>query len=112
MRTVVIQPVFEDWRRRARELLALRIPPDQVLWSDDAQEPGLFAPPEDPTPVVINDNDHQIGTRLVIAYDQAIVVVKEREITDQGIGDPTGQRDDISLAGFIDVHRLTWGLMG
>jgi DNA polymerase len=52
MRTVVIQPVFEDWRRRARELLALRIPPDQVLWSDDAQEPGLFAPPEDPTPVV------------------------------------------------------------
>jgi probable DNA metabolism protein len=42
MRTVVIQPVFEEWRERARELLALRVPPDDVLWSDDAQEPGLF----------------------------------------------------------------------
>lgn len=42
MRTVVIQPVFEAWRERARELLALRVPPDEVLWSDDAQEPGLF----------------------------------------------------------------------
>jgi DNA polymerase len=43
MRTVVIQPVFESWREHARELLALRVPPDDVLWADDAQEPGLFA---------------------------------------------------------------------
>ena len=43
MHTVVIQPIFEEWRDRARELLALRVPPDEVLWSADAQEPGLFA---------------------------------------------------------------------
>lgn len=50
MRTVVIEPVFESWRGRARELLALRVPPDEVLWSDDAQEPGLFAPIDDAYP--------------------------------------------------------------
>ncbi len=50
MRTVVIQPVFENWRDRARELLALRVPPDEVLWSDDAEEPGLFATADDVAP--------------------------------------------------------------
>jgi probable DNA metabolism protein len=44
VRTVVIQPSFESWRERARELLAQSVPPDEVLWSDDAQEPGLFTP--------------------------------------------------------------------
>ncbi|MFN0129680.1 MAG: TIGR03915 family putative DNA repair protein [Verrucomicrobiales bacterium] len=47
MRTVVIQPVCESWRERARELLALRVPPGEVLWSDNAQEPGLFAEAQD-----------------------------------------------------------------
>ena len=42
MHTVVIQPHFEAWRERARELLALGVGADEVLWSDDAQEPGLF----------------------------------------------------------------------
>ena len=42
MHTVVIQPRFEAWRERARELLALGVGADDVLWSDDAQEPGLF----------------------------------------------------------------------
>ncbi len=50
MRTVVIQPTLESWRERARELLALRVPPDEVLWSDDAQEPGLFATTDDTSP--------------------------------------------------------------
>ena len=50
MRTVLIQPVFEKWRGRARELLALRVPPDEVLWSDDAHEPGLFATTDDASP--------------------------------------------------------------
>ena len=43
MREVVIQPSFEAWRERARELLALRVPPGEVLWSDDAREQALFA---------------------------------------------------------------------
>lgn len=43
MRTATIQPVFEDWRDRARELLALRVAPGDVLWSDVPGEPGLFA---------------------------------------------------------------------
>jgi uracil-DNA glycosylase len=43
MRTVIIQPFFEEWRERARELLALRVPPGEVLWSDEPGESGLFA---------------------------------------------------------------------
>ncbi len=43
MRTVIIQPVFEEWRERARELLALHVPPGEVLWSDEPGESGLFA---------------------------------------------------------------------
>ena len=42
MRTVIIQPFFEGWRERARELLALRVPPGEVLWSDEPGESGLF----------------------------------------------------------------------
>ena len=52
MRTVVIQPVFESWRESARDLLALRVPPDEVLWSDDAQEASLFEPPSEAVPRV------------------------------------------------------------
>jgi probable DNA metabolism protein len=57
MRTATIQPLFEDWRDRARELLALRVPPGEVLWSDVPGEPGLFAPavdgpPDAPVPTV------------------------------------------------------------
>ena len=50
MRTVTIQPVFEDWCDRARELLAWRVPPGEVLWSDAPLEPGLFAPVEGASP--------------------------------------------------------------
>jgi probable DNA metabolism protein len=42
MRTVIIEPTFQAWRERARELLALNVPPEEVLWSD-AREPALFA---------------------------------------------------------------------
>lgn len=42
MRTMVIQPDYEAWRTAARQLLAQRLPPDDVLWADDAQESPLF----------------------------------------------------------------------
>jgi uracil-DNA glycosylase len=42
MRTVFIQPLFEAWRDQARRLLAQRVPPPDVLWSDEAGESGLF----------------------------------------------------------------------
>lgn len=42
MRTVFIEPDFEAWRDRARALLIQRIPPDEVLWSDDPAEGSLF----------------------------------------------------------------------
>jgi uracil-DNA glycosylase len=50
MRTVVIEPVFEEWRDRARTLLAMRVSPEAVLWSDAGHEPGLFAPVDDAAP--------------------------------------------------------------
>ncbi len=50
MRNVVIQPCFESWRDHARGLLALGIRPDEVLWSDDALEPGLFTIAKETSP--------------------------------------------------------------
>jgi len=50
MRTVAIEPVFEAWRAQARKLLALRIGPGEVLWSDDPREPGLFAAEDEALP--------------------------------------------------------------
>lgn len=42
MRSAVIEPTFEAWRDAARGLLAAGVEPDAVLWSDDANEAGLF----------------------------------------------------------------------
>ena len=42
MRAIVIEATFEAWRDAARDLLAHGVPPDDVLWSDDAQEGALF----------------------------------------------------------------------
>jgi DNA polymerase len=42
MREVFIEPSFEAWRESARELLELRVPPGEVLWSDNVQERPLF----------------------------------------------------------------------
>ena len=47
MRTVFIQPLFEAWRDQARQLLAQRVPPPDVLWSDEAGESGLFNSADD-----------------------------------------------------------------
>lgn len=44
MRSVVIEPRFESWRDAARRLLAERVPPDEILWSDNAQDASLFTP--------------------------------------------------------------------
>lgn len=43
MRSTVIEPTFESWRDTARDLLAAGIEPEAVLWSDDANDAGLFA---------------------------------------------------------------------
>lgn len=37
MRTVRIEPTLEAWREQARRLILARIPPDQVLWSDQRE---------------------------------------------------------------------------
>ena len=53
MRAIVIEPTFEAWRGRARELLLEGVPPEQVLWSDEAEEPCLFGAepaPSSPSP--------------------------------------------------------------
>lgn len=50
MRTVLIQPVFEDWRTQARDLLARRVPPDALLWLDSPGEGALFSTPQETAP--------------------------------------------------------------
>jgi DNA polymerase len=50
MRTVLIQPQFESWRDAARDLLSRRVPPGEILWSDDTREAPLFAVDEAPSP--------------------------------------------------------------
>lgn len=42
MRTVVIQRDFNSWRDAARGLLRDGVMPEEVLWSDDDQQGGLF----------------------------------------------------------------------
>ncbi|MEY2599339.1 MAG: hypothetical protein RLZZ142_1598 [Verrucomicrobiota bacterium] len=45
MRTVVLEPRFEAWRTAARQLLSEGVPPDALLWSEDARETSLFDGP-------------------------------------------------------------------
>lgn len=55
MRTVVIEPEYEAWRSSARRLLAQGVAPDEVLWSEDAQEASLFTEENPPAaPAVEN----------------------------------------------------------
>ncbi len=42
MRSVLIEPTFEAWRQQARALLAAAVPPDEVLWSEQGEQAGLF----------------------------------------------------------------------
>jgi DNA polymerase len=42
MRDIRIEPTFESWRDAARGLLTAAIPPEEILWSDDAEEAALF----------------------------------------------------------------------
>jgi len=42
MRSVLIEPTFEAWREQARALLAAAVPPDEVLWSEQGEQAGLF----------------------------------------------------------------------
>jgi uracil-DNA glycosylase len=50
MRTVLIEPTFESWRDSARRLLAQRVEPAEVLWSDDPAECSLFGEEENAAP--------------------------------------------------------------
>lgn len=43
MRAILITPTFEAWREQARQLLTQRVPPDEVMWSDDPRDSALFA---------------------------------------------------------------------
>ena len=42
MRTVCIQPSFEAWRDAARLLLSEKVPPSEVLWTDNFTDNSLF----------------------------------------------------------------------
>lgn len=47
MRDVVIEPTFESWREAARGLLAQKVPPEEIVWTEAAvsgkdSAPGLF----------------------------------------------------------------------
>lgn len=53
MRAISIEPTFEAWRDAARGLVAAGVSPDEVLWSDDANEACLFAAEGD----VVKSND-------------------------------------------------------
>jgi DNA polymerase len=57
VKTTLIQPTFESWRDAARDFLARRVPPGEILWSDDVREASLFVTdeataPGGPTPKV------------------------------------------------------------
>lgn len=35
---------FDDWRKTARQLLSLQVPPDEVIWTSCSKEKALFKP--------------------------------------------------------------------
>ncbi|MFN7343743.1 MAG: TIGR03915 family putative DNA repair protein [bacterium] len=41
--TALIQPTFEAWRSKARELLRHGVKPEEVQWADESQTPSLLA---------------------------------------------------------------------
>jgi DNA polymerase len=43
MISALIQPTFEAWRSKARELLRHGVRPEEVLWADESQTPSLLA---------------------------------------------------------------------
>ena len=55
MRCVAIEPSFEAWRQRARELLSEGVAPESIDWTDATQTPSLFeeaAPADAAAPTV------------------------------------------------------------
>lgn len=46
MRAIIIEPNFESWRDTARGLLARRVAPEEILWTDGNGTPELFAADE------------------------------------------------------------------
>lgn len=85
MRTEKIEPCFEDWRNRARELLAKRVSPESILWEDgSAGVQSLFASD------IIDDRGHPtLSTTLRIP------------------------REFLELAELVACHRSTerWSLL-
>lgn len=43
MISAIIQPTFEAWRSKARELLRHGVKPEEVQWADESQTPSLLA---------------------------------------------------------------------
>lgn len=41
--TATIEPTFEAWREKARELLRAGVRPEEVLWADASESPALLA---------------------------------------------------------------------
>lgn len=83
MRTIVIEPEYEEWRTAARQLLAQSVKPDEVLWSDDPQEAseagsGLARIP-----------DREVG-RSELATEHITVLSGKREGELQVIPEPGG----------------------
>jgi probable DNA metabolism protein len=52
MRTISLESGFESWREQARRLLAAAVPPEEILWTDAAQETSLFLH-EETTPYAV-----------------------------------------------------------
>jgi uracil-DNA glycosylase len=50
MRTVIIEPLYESWRDKARELLSQKIHPNELLWTTDRTDLNLFAEIENKMP--------------------------------------------------------------
>jgi probable DNA metabolism protein len=78
MRTVTIEPEYESWRGMARQLLVLRIRPEDVLWRDRAQEaaPSLFddqalpSLPADSPPISVPLAFHELAKTAATHRDE------------------------------------------
>jgi DNA polymerase len=73
MRQVEIVPVFEDWRRKARLLLAASVPPDQITWVEvagsSAEEADARSEETAPTAIAVPRGFVELAVRVACSPD-------------------------------------------
>lgn len=111
MNVVSVGPTWDEWRDRARALLAAGAPPESVLWEDAVAAQGsLFAPPSPAAPVPAAPSRAPAVPRRFVALAEKVVLHRDRARLDllyRGLWRVThGERDLLEVSVDPLVARL------